>query len=132
MSKALIQKLNQSCSAMRFLEIQYADLNEFVVTDLPISLEQLSLVRCEIPIRWFKGTALTNLCSIDLSSSSRICSTHLKDLAGNCKNTLKELKLKNCYRIDDKALEVIVDEEFNRIESLDLQGISRFLNFYIV
>ncbi len=38
-----------------------------------------------------------------------------------CKSTLRRLKLKDCYRVDDKAVEVIVKAELTLLESLDLQ-----------
>lgn len=121
-SRALMQKLTEICKGLNKLEIQYSDLNSVEVSDLPSNLKELSLVRCEIPVRWFKGNKFQDLNVIDLSGSSRICTTHIRDFGDDLRNTLNVLKLRNCYRIDDKTIEHIIETEFKFIIKLDLQG----------
>lgn len=122
LSRALMRKLTQSCSRLNQLEIQLADLNGFDVTCLPNKLEKLSFLRCEIPMRWFQSNPFQNLISIDLSECGRIHRRDIKDLATTCASTLKSMKLTECYRIDDTAIEVIVAGGFTVLESLDLEG----------
>jgi len=103
------------------LAITYADLNSIEVKDLPVNLEELSLIRCEIPLKWFNGADFQNLKVLNLKGSSRICSSHLQDLAGICSKTLQTLDLTSCYRIDDKAVEVLVNEHFDKLVRLHLE-----------
>ncbi len=122
-----MQKLSQTCTEIIKIEIRQANLEQtFDALDLPAGLKKLSLIRCEIPRTWFLSqrfhTLFNSLDSIDLSSSSLVCWKHLTDLLWTCKNSLKELKLKDCYRVDDKAIEVIVNSELMILERLDLQG----------
>ena len=114
-------KLNKSCSSLNKIEIKYSDLSPIEVTDLCQNIKELSLIRCEIPHRWFSSNKFTNLESLDLSNSSRVCSKHLQDLL-QIRMTLKVLNLKNCYRIDDRAIEVIVEKKFESISHLNLEG----------
>ncbi len=118
-----MQKLGSTCPEMVSLEVQHTNLEEtFSASDLPVALKTLSLIRCEIPLTWFVPLRLDFLDSIDLSSSSRVCWRHLSDLLLTCKRTLRRLKLKDCYRVDDNAVEVISKAELTLLESLDLQG----------
>lgn len=115
-------KLNQSCTSLNKIDIKFSNLSPIEVTDLCKDIKELNLVRCEIPYRWFNLNTFTNLESLDLSYSSRVCSKHLQDLSHTAKITLKILKLKNCYRIDDRAIEVLVEEKFELISHLNLEG----------
>lgn len=119
-----MEKLKESCKNIKILEISYADLNSVSVVDFPSNLEELRLIRCEISLKWFDKNQFTCLKTIILTESSRICSTHLQDLSKTCKNTLLILNVKKCYRIDDKAIETIVNEKFASIEFLDLEETS--------
>lgn len=72
---------------------------------------------------------------MSLDSSSRIDFTHLRDLNAP---ELRVLSVKNCYRIDDRAIEVLTDSsggfsnlveiylDYTRITSLSLQLICKF------
>lgn len=119
-----MEKLRKSCVKLKILELRYSDLNSLKCTAIPNGLEELRLFRCEIPLKWFEKNQFLNLSFLDLSKTSGICSTHLNDLAASCKNTLKVLILKECYRIDDKAIEVLVNENFVLLNRLDLEETS--------
>lgn len=123
-SKALMEKLNAATGGnLRVLELRYSDLSSIEVNDLPDELRELKLTRCEIALKWFENNKrLNGLVKLDLSESSRICASHIKDLAKNTHSTLETLCLRNCYRIDDKAIELLADEKFARLVHLDLEG----------
>lgn len=78
---------------------------------LPANLTELRLERCEIPVKWFSTGAadqLTNLHSLSLDSSARIDFTHVRDLSSSpIARCLRLLSLKHCYRVDDRAVEVL-------------------------
>ena len=117
-----MQKLCSTCEKLEVLEIMYADLNSIKVTDLPVEIKQLKLIRCEIPLNWFKNNKFESLVEIDLSQSSRVCSKHIQDLS-NCNQSLENLKLKGCFRLNDKLIEVLIDEKFKNLIYLDLEDI---------
>ena len=129
LSKALMQKLNETCSKLIEIEIEYADLNSINVNDLRKQMEKLSFIRCEIPLKWFQPSSVNdkfaNLSHLDFTGSSRICKAHLEDLNKICVN-VKFLSLKKCYRIDDKALDCLVklDIFLNSLEVLNLDETS--------
>jgi hypothetical protein len=116
-----MEKLRESCSNLRILEIKYADLNSIEADDLPSNLEELSLVKCEIAPGWFKKNNFTKLVRLNLNESSRICDKHIADLV-NCNSTLKCLELRDCYRVDDKAIELLELNKFSVISHLNLEG----------
>ena len=117
----LLQKLDQTCSKLMNLEIECSDLNKINVTSFPKYLDSLKLIRCEIPIGWFNKNNFKNLKTIDLTESVRINSTHINCL-NTCNHSLEILILKKCYRIDDKAIEVLINGNFESIEYLNLEG----------
>jgi hypothetical protein len=99
-------KLKSSCSQLEKLELTYCDLSDVAAEDFAEHLEELNLIRCEIPLKWFEKNKFKRLIRLNLSGSSRVCSSHLKDLTSLTR--LNELNLNNCYRINDKAVEVLV------------------------
>lgn len=114
-----MQKLTSSCSDLKKLELRYCDLTEVDCRDLSTQLEELSLIRCEVPLKWFAKNKFQNLTFLNLSGSSRICTVHMQDLANSSViNKLEVLILKDCYRINDKSVEILVD--FKRLKRLDL------------
>ena len=119
-STALLQKLKTTCPNLKALEIQCCDFNSIEVENLPESLLQIRLTRCEIPLRWFESSNFSRLESLELNSSSRVCHTHLKDLTFCCKTSLRSLSCKGCYRIDDRAIEVIV-KGFQKLTKLNFE-----------
>ena len=124
-SKALMQKLKQTCVDLKQLDIQYSDLSSIDVNDLPLGIEELSIIKCEIPIGWFKNASFINLKALNLTGSSRTCSIHIEDMASNCSKSLKKLVLKDCYRIDDKAIEIITGvNKFDSLLRLNLSATS--------
>ncbi len=116
-----MKKLRESCSGLSMLIVAYADMNSIEVKDLPVHLEQLSFIRCEIPLKWFNGANFENLKVLNLKGSSRICSNHLQDLASVCSKTLHTLVLTSCYRIDDRTVEILVNERFDTLTRLHLE-----------
>jgi len=61
------------------------------------------------------------LFSLQLNGSSRICFSHIQDLANTLAFTkLNNLNLSSCYRINDKSIELLVN--YCQIERLDLSG----------
>ena len=117
---ALMEKLNQSCGeSMKCLEIRLADLTS-LNNVFPLGLEELCLQKCELRVDQFKCLKFNSLKAIDLTGSSRMCSSHIKDLT-KFNKTLNKLVMKKCYRIDDKAVEAIVDGQFENLEYLDLE-----------
>ncbi|CAF0925101.1 unnamed protein product [Brachionus calyciflorus] len=119
---ALMEKLRATCKGLEILDIKYADLNSIQVNDLPDWIRELRLIRCEIPLNWFGNNNFKNLNRLDLSNSSRICLNHIKDLT-NCAQSLESLKLTNCYRLDHSLIDFLIEKNFNKIKSLDLEGI---------
>jgi hypothetical protein len=120
-TKALMQKLNESCSNLKRLELKYCDLSEITSEDLNDNLEEIYLIRCELPLKWFEKNKFKNLISLQLNNSSRICFTHIQDLTNTLAfTTLIDLNLSNCYRINDKSIELLVN--YSLIKKLDLSG----------
>jgi hypothetical protein len=118
-----MEKLRQSCLNLKIIEIGYCDLSSIHVNDLPIDLEQLKLIKCEIPLNWFEKNKFTKLSHIDLSESSRVCTTHLKDLFNSndlIQSTLRSMILRKCYRIDDKSIEALCEINFKENKMIDL------------
>ncbi len=116
-----MQKLSQNCLGIQKLEIKYSDLSSINVNDLPLTIEELSLIRCEIPVDWFRNNKLKQLSHLNLSDSARICSTHIKDLEETCH--LNCLILKNCYRVNDKLIEILIENEcFKKLAKLNLEA----------
>ena len=121
LTSAFLNKLNSTCKDLIKFKLKYVDLSVIKVNDLKENLKELHLLRCEIPIDWFIKNNLSSIETLDLSQSSRVCAQHLKDLVDNCKNNLKTLSLSFCYRIDDKAVEII-SKEFINLTVLKLNG----------
>ena len=119
-----MEKLRQSCLNLKIIEIGYCDLSSIDVYDLPNDLEKLKLIKCEIPLKWFQNNKFTQLSQIDLSESSRVCITHLKDLFSSndfIQSSLKSLILRKCYRIDDKSIEALCENNFiSKTKMIDL------------
>ena len=114
-----MQKLSTSCCSLKKLEIKYCDLNEVESTDFSENLVELNLIKCEIPLRWFKNNKFKILVNLNLSGSSRVCSTHIQDLVDTTAlEKLENLNLKNCYRINDKSIEILLS--LPKINSLNL------------
>jgi hypothetical protein len=125
LSSALMHKLAETCGErLSGMHVQYADLGASTVTIadfcLLTGLEQLSLVRCEIPVRWFLHATTPapylsqRLKLLDLSGSSRVCHTHLTDLDKllDSDHKLECLKLNKCYRVDDRCVGVLINLRF--------------------
>lgn len=110
------------------LSITRANLTPISCSKLPANLTDLRLERCEIPVKWFSTGAadqLTNLHSLSLDSSARIDFTHLRDLSASpIARVLRVLSLKNCYRVDDRAAEVLAanSSKFDSLTEIYLDG----------
>ncbi|RNA29658.1 F-box LRR-repeat 12, partial [Brachionus plicatilis] len=122
LSSSFMEKLCSTCTSLATFEVKYADMSSIQVNDLPDSISCLKLIRCEIPIGWFKNIYLTNLVHVDLSDSSRICASHVKDLS-SCSHNLESLKLSRCYRIDDNLIDVLVQGDFRKLKFLNLEDV---------
>ena len=114
-----MEKLNNLCANVKSLEIRLSDMKD-INGEFPSSLEELKLIKCEIRLDQFRSLKFDGIKSIDLTASSRVCSTHIKDL-DKFNKTLKKLVLKKCYRVDDKVIEIIVDGNFENLEHIDLE-----------
>jgi hypothetical protein len=124
LSEALLLKIQKECSNLNSLTLKYADLNSFKIECIPLTIEKLCLIRCEIPVRWFNSSTrhlLNNLKYLDLSESSSVRSSHLEDIGAHCGSQLEILNLKHCYRIDNASIELI-QKNFTSIKSLNLEG----------
>ena len=117
-----MEKLNNSCANINSLEIRLSDMKD-INGEFPATLEELKLLKCEIRLDQFKNLKFNCLKCVDISASTRACASHIKDLE-KFSHTLKKLVLKKCYRIDDKAIEVIVEGNFDNLEWLDLEETS--------
>jgi F-box/leucine-rich repeat protein 12 len=120
-TKALMERLNHSCPNLKSLELNFSDVTSLSGECFFSDLHELKLVKCEILLDQFKSLKLDNLTLLDLSGSSRICASHLTDLQRQLSKTLRKLVLKSCYRVDDKAVEVICEGNFLALVSLDLE-----------
>lgn len=114
-------KLNDTCKNLTIIRLKYVDLNLITVHDLPKNIKELYLIRCEVPRSWFEKNNFNQLQILDFSDSAAICSKHIADVVNNCKNTLKRLILSSCYRIDDRAIEIIT-KEFLSLNCLKIDG----------
>lgn len=121
-SPALMAKLKETCLNLRSIKFQCVDMNLITIQDLSENIEEITLHRCEVPVNWFRGNTFKCLKLLNLTTSSRTCHTHIKDL-DNCKETLETLILSNCYRIDDRALEIITSN-FTHLKCLKINGTS--------
>lgn len=117
-----MEKLNSTCICLDSFELKYVDCNSIKVTNLPGSINSLKLIRCEIPVHWFLRNSFSNLVHLDLTDSSRICNSHIKDLS-TCSQSLEILNLSRCYRIDDSIINILTDNNFNKLISLDLEDV---------
>ena len=118
-TKALMDKLSTWCSNITCLEIRLSDLSS-LDAEFPTTLSELRLIKCELRLTQFEKMRFDSLEIIDLTGSSRVCAAHIKDLA-KFNASLAKLTLKKCYRIDDKAIESIVECDFVRLDHLDLE-----------
>ena len=116
---SLMEKLKESCDNIKSLEIRLADLTS-INNVFPFGLDELTLQKCELRVDQFKILTFDSLKSIDLTSSTRTCSSHIKDLT-KFSSTLNKLVLKKCYRIDDKSVEALVEGNFVNLEHLNLE-----------
>lgn len=117
-----MEKLRSTCKNLETFVVKYAEMNSIDSNDLPRTIFNLKLIRCEIPVRFFSGCCLTNLVYVDLSDSSRVCAVHIRDLT-LCSNNLETLKLSRCYRIDDNLINILFDNNVKNLKILDLEGI---------
>ncbi len=115
LTPAFLQKLNITCKGLTIIKLKYVDLSVITVNDLKDNFSEMFLMRCEIPVNWFTKNNFKCLETLDLTESARVCSKHLIDIVENCKKTLKRLILSSCYRVDDKAVEIITLEFLNLI-----------------
>lgn len=122
LSPLLMEKLSSTCFWLNSFEVKYADLNSIKATNLPGSINSLKLIRCEIPVQWFLGSSFVNLVHLDLTDSSRICSIHIKDLSASSQS-LERLNLSKCYRIDDSIINILADNNFEKLKSLELEDV---------
>ena len=119
----LMAKLTATCSNLTSVEIRYANLESIKVNDFPDQLESLSLIRCEIPVNWFKENRFTGLRSLNLTDSANVRPSHMDDLIANpLMKSLEQLTLKGCYRISDRAIEMFIEKSFDCLVRLDLSG----------
>ena len=120
LTKALLNKLTESCLFLEELNIEYYDLNSVEASHFSANLCALTVKRCEISQRWFQLCNFKSLQTIDLSGTSRVNAVHISDLLPYCKETLESMKLTDCYRVNDKAIEVLILYKY--LKRLDLQG----------
>jgi len=121
-SPALMSKLKETCCNLKSIKFHCVDMRLITVQDLPDNIEEITLLRCEVPVNWFRGNDFKCLKLLDLTTSSRTCHTHIKDL-NNCKEVLESLILSNCYRIDDRAIDLIT-KDFTNLKCLLINGTS--------
>ncbi len=122
-SHAMYQKLKNY--EIKQLNIQYVDFNLINIDNLPLTLDTLRMTRCEIPRRWFNSSTFSlNLTMLDLSYSPNICDVHFIDLAKSesLRSSLRSLKVTNCYRVNDDSIKVLIDEHFDSLQRLNLEG----------
>ena len=121
-SKALLQKIKTLCLRLKEFEIEFCDFKLIETNDLSQGLERIRLSRCEIPLNWFRSCKFNRLETLDMSYSSSVGHVHLKDLAECARHTLKRLILKGCYRVGDRAAQVLTTEDFTKLKTLDLEN----------
>ena len=113
-------QLRDSCPYLVQLEINFSDLKPITSSAISNKVQYLSLLKCEIPLKWFDDNKLDKLVYLDLSGSVSVSAGHLEGLV-NCRDTLETLKLKGCYRVKDKAIEMLIEKKFDKLKSLDFE-----------
>lgn len=122
-----MKKIADTCQCLEEMDVGYYDLNAVGAIDFPTAnLRELRIIRCEISAGWFELCRFKKLEALDLSWTSRVARAHFTGLLPYCKETLVSMKLTDCYRVNDKAVEVIVG--FKSLRRLDLQGGINFID----
>ena len=132
----ILNALVEKCKNIVKIELLNCDLSFFVSTGdhpqcqllLVDSIESVSLIYCNTLINWISGTSCMwpHLRHLSLLNSFKTSEFEIKGISNNTqwRTTLESLDLTGCYRINDKCVKSLCQNEHSSIRCLVLSGTS--------
>ena len=120
-TNAMLEDLRDRCPNISYFHLCSVNIDSVDASKLPKTIKKLVIQECTWPLGWLKNVELPNLRVLDVTDTRIMDIARVEDIVKFV--SLEELSFDCCYRINDKAIKLIV-ENLPNLKCLNLSETS--------
>ena len=120
-TNAMLEDLRDRCPNITYFHLQSVNIDTLDAAKLPKTITKLVIQECTWPLGWLKNAELPNLRYLDLKNTRIMDTARVNEIIKFA--SLEEISFENCYRLNDKAIKLLV-ENLPNLKCLNLSKTS--------
>ena len=117
----MLEDLRDRCPNIHYFHLHSVNIDTIDASKLPKTITKLFVQECTWPLGWLKNADLPNLRYLDVKDTRIMDTARVEDIIKF--SSLEEISFARCYRINDKAIKLLV-ENLPNLKCLNLSETS--------